>query len=121
MTLDFDKALIPAWDETKLAKTPFRKLMDLWADAKAREAEAAAAAAEYKSQMSALMLKNKLDGVRVEGYLAQWCKGGTRRTLSPELLLSAGCKPAILEKGYKVVEAADYFTIRSPREKKAEE
>lgn len=108
---------IPTWDETKLGKTQFRKLMDAYAEAKARAAEAEEAAAEYKAQMSALMLKNKVEGVRVEGFVARWVKGSVRRTLVPQLLLQAGVKASQLEKGYKITEAADYFAVFGPKSK----
>ena len=106
---------IPTFDETKLGRTQFRKLMDLYAEAKARETEAAEAVAEYKSQMSALMLKNKVEACRVEGFVARWVKGSTRRTLVPQLLLQAGVKASQLEKGYKTTESADYFAVFAPR------
>lgn len=112
-----EAAYIPTFDETKLGRTQFRRLMDLYAEAKSRANEAEEAASEYKSQMSALMLKNKVEACRVEGYVARWCKGSVRRTLVPELLLSAGVKTSQLEKGYKVTESADYFAVFAPKSK----
>lgn len=67
---------VPQYDETKLAKTPFKKLMDAYVEAKARAIEAETAANEYRAQMSALMLKANIDGVRVEGFTARWVPAG---------------------------------------------
>lgn len=109
------ETFLPQYDETELAKTQFRNLMDLYAEAKAKALEFEEAASECKSQMSALMLKNKVEAVRVEGFVARWVKGSVRRTLVPELLLSAGVKASQLEKGYKETQSADYFAVISPR------
>lgn len=116
-----DPAFLPEWDETKLGKSSFGKLMAAYMDAKAKEAEAAAAAAEYRDQMSALTLKYKVDACRAAGYTVRWNKGATRRTLVPQLLLQNGVSPKILEKSYKVTEGADYFAIIAPRTKKEKE
>ncbi len=112
---------LPEWDETKLGKSSFGKLMAAYMDAKAREAEAAQAAAEYRDQMSALTLKYKVDACRAAGYTVRWNKGASRRTLVPQLLLQNGCSPAVLEKSYKTTEGADYFAIIAPRTKKEKE
>lgn len=115
------ETFLPEWDETKLSKSSFGKLMGLYMEAKAKEAEAAAAAAEYRDQMSALTLKYKVDACRAAGYVVRWNKGATRRTLVPQLLLQNGCPPAAIEKSYKVSEGADYFAIISPKSKKEEQ
>jgi len=112
---------LPEWDETKLGKSSFGKLMAAYMVAKARETEAAAAAAEYKDQMSALTLKYGVDACRAGGYTVRWNKGATRRTLVPQLLLQNGVSPKILEKSYKVTEGAPAFAIISPRKKESEE
>ena len=116
-----DASAAPLWDDTKLAKTSFGKLMSLYTEAKARESEAAEAAAEYKAQMSALMLKTKTEAARVEGFVARWVKGGTRRALVPELLLEAGVTPPQLARGYRVTETADFFGIYGPRKGRGED
>jgi len=106
---------LPTFDETKLGKTKFRQYADAYAEVKAKIAELESAAQEYKDQMSALMLKHQVEACRIDGWTARWVKGGVRRTLVPQLLLQAGVKASVLEKGYKVVQAADYFGIYPPK------
>lgn len=119
-----EAAYLPTWDETKLAKTPFRKLMDLRNAAKAQADELMMAVKEYESQMSALMLKAKVDAARIDGYTARWVGPGRPvRKLVPELVLSAlGGDAKKFSRCWKESEGrAAYFAIYAPKKSAAVE
>ena len=118
-----EAAYIPTFDETKLGKTQFRRLMDLHNEAKAQIDQLEEAVAEYRSQMSALMLKHRVDKARVEGLVAQWVPAGKPgRKIVPALVLAAlGGNKAKFDKCHTATEPrAAYFKISGKNEEPEE-
>lgn len=121
MPVEVAPPYVPTWDETKLAKTPFRKLMDLRNEAKAKAQEYLDAVKDYEAQMSALMLKTRVDAARIEGYTARWvAEGRPGRKLMPDLVMAAvgGDAKKFSRCFVETPGRASYFAIYSPKQGK---
>lgn len=115
---------VPTWDETKLGRTKFRELMDLRNEARKMADQYATEAKELEAQMSALMLKYKLDATRVDGHVARWVAAGAPgKKLVPELVLAAvgGNQKKFDGCFVKTEPRAAYFAIYGPKKEKGAE
>ena len=119
-----EAAYLPTWDETKLAKTKFRKLMDLRNEAKAKRDEFAAVVADYEERISSLLLANNVEATRIEAQVARWIpEGKPGRKLVPTAVLEAlGGNKAKFDKCFAPTKPrVKYFRIFDPKETPTEE
>lgn len=107
----------PSYDETKLRKTQFARLYQLWAEAREKAREAQEAADSYKAEMAELQLKHGLDTVTVDGSVCRWIPPGEPgKKFSPQLALKAGLTPNIIERCMEPTKPrAAYYQIYLPR------
>lgn len=119
---DTPAEFIPDYEETKLAKTAYSKLLAAYAAKTAAIAELESEAKAFKNEMASLLMKHKLTAVRCEGYTTRWVEPGPGKpTLVPELVMQM-LGPAKFSKCQKPgTQRAAYFAVFSPKARKEEE
>jgi len=119
---DTPAEFIPDYEETKLARTAYSKLLAAYAEKSTVIAQLEAEAKAFKDEMASLMLKHKLAAVRCEGYTTRWVEPGPAKpVLVPELVMQM-LGPAKFSKCQKSgTQRAAYFAVFSPKERKGEE
>lgn len=119
---DTPAEFIPDYEETKLAKTAYSKLLAAYAAKTAQIAELESEAKAFKDEMASLMMKHKLTAVRCEGFTTRWVEPGPAKpVLVPELVMQM-LGPAKFTKCQKPgTQRAAYFAVFSPKAGKERE